>query len=166
MTEVNGCKGEKGKWAHTSIAFSALVSWMTPMVAFATSMRRITRGSTSAPRREPPSCVSTRARTKETRADASKMRTSWSLNCSSTNSHKGVEGSSGSSTELRRNEVNNSHWHGRPQRERAHRLRHGFLCVLRLVKEKDRWWDRLGSVPGFGEALASKGGPCESQQLC
>ena len=82
---------------HTSIAFSAFVSWMTPTVAFAMRMRRITRGSTNAPRREPPSCVSTRARTKDTRAEASNMRTSWSLNWSSTNSHKGVEGSSGSS---------------------------------------------------------------------
>ena len=77
MIEVNRSRADKKtERGHTSIAFSAFASWMTPTVAFAMRIRRITRGSTNAPRREPPSCVSTRARTKETRADASNMRTS------------------------------------------------------------------------------------------
>jgi hypothetical protein len=77
MVKVNRSEGgKKSEQAHTSIAFSAFVSWTTPTVAFTMRMRRITSGSTNAPRREPPSCVSTRARTKETRADASNIRTS------------------------------------------------------------------------------------------
>ena len=43
------------------------------------------------------SASSNNARTKEITAEARRMRTSWSLNCSRINSHNGVEGSSGNS---------------------------------------------------------------------
>lgn len=60
----------------TSIAFSALDSCMTPTAAFATRMRRMTRGSTNAPTREASSASSRRARTKEMTAEARRIRTS------------------------------------------------------------------------------------------
>ena len=49
--------------------------------------------------------------------------------------------------------------------ESEHRLDHGSPYVLRLGNERGQWWGRLESDPGSGEALASKGGPCGSQQL-
>jgi hypothetical protein len=89
--------GGGGK-TRTSIAFSAFVSWTTPTVAFATRIRRMTRGSTNAPPKVEPSESSKRAKTNEMTAEASNMRTSWSLNCSNMSSQRGVEGSSGSSS--------------------------------------------------------------------
>lgn len=87
----------------TSMAFSALVSWITPTVALATRMRRMTRGSTNALHQVDPSESSKRARTNETTAEARRMRTSWSLNCSRMSSHSGVGGSSGSSADRSEN---------------------------------------------------------------
>jgi len=69
---------------------------MTPTAAFATRIRRITRGSTNAPNQVDPSESSSNARTKDTIAEARRIRTSWSLNCSRISSHSGVAGSSGS----------------------------------------------------------------------
>ena len=85
------------KISRTSIAFSALDSWITPTAAFATKIRRMTRGSTNAPRKAESEESSKRANMNETTAEASKIRTSWSLNCSKINSQRGVAGSSGSS---------------------------------------------------------------------
>ena len=82
--------------ALTSIAFSALDSWITPTAAFATRIRIITRGSTNAPNQVDPSEFSNNARAKDTTAEARRIRTSWSLNCSRISSHSGVAGSSGS----------------------------------------------------------------------
>lgn len=87
---------------HTSIAFSAFVSWITPTVAFATRMRRITKGSTNAVAREVvPSESSRRASTNEINAEARSIRTSWSLNCSKISSIRGVDSPSGSSKKHR-----------------------------------------------------------------
>jgi hypothetical protein len=63
-------------------------------------MRRITRGSTNVPPNVESSESSNKAKTKEITADASRMSTSWSLNCSRINSHSGVGSSSGSSATL------------------------------------------------------------------
>jgi hypothetical protein len=52
-----------------------------------------TTGSTKAVQSSP---SSNNASTNEIVADPRRIRTSWSLNCSSTNFHKGVGGSSGS----------------------------------------------------------------------
>lgn len=49
------------------------------------------------------------ARTNETTAEARRMRTSWSLNCSRISSHIGVGGSSGSSTASRTSRNQLSH---------------------------------------------------------
>jgi hypothetical protein len=70
------------KGSLTSIAFSALVSWMTPTAALAMRMSKMTNGSTKAVNQEPPGSAasSKQARIKETTAEPSKMRTSWSLN--------------------------------------------------------------------------------------
>lgn len=57
---------------------------------------RTTTGSTNAVQSSP---SSNKARTKETAAEASRIRTSWSLNCSRTSSHSGVGGSSGRALE-------------------------------------------------------------------
>ena len=72
---------------------------MTPTVAFATRMRRITRGSTNAPIKVESSESSNKASINEITADASRMSTSWSLNCSRISSHNGVCWSSGSSAQ-------------------------------------------------------------------
>ena len=69
---------------------------MTPTVAFATRMRRMTMGSTNAAPQED-SESSRSARMNEITADANRIRTSWSLNCSNISSHRGVGGSSGNS---------------------------------------------------------------------
>lgn len=82
--------------ALTSMACSAFVSWITPTAALATRMRRMTKGSTNA-LHQLPSDSSKSASTNEMTADARRMRTSWSLNCSRMSSHSGVDGSSGSS---------------------------------------------------------------------
>src|SRR6266481_8231750 len=79
------------------MAFSALLSWITPTAAFAMRMRKITAGSTKAPKGEASSSTSSKAKTNDMTADARRMRTSWSLNCSRINSQMGVPGSSGSS---------------------------------------------------------------------
>jgi len=80
------------------MAFSALDSWITPTVAFATRISRMTRGSTNAVAKEEVSEESSSsAKTNEITADANKMSTSWSLNCSRINSHRGVAGSPGNS---------------------------------------------------------------------
>ena len=52
---------------------------------------RTTTGSTNAVQS---SLSSNKARTKDTMAEPSRIRTSWSLNCSRTSSHSGVGGSS------------------------------------------------------------------------
>ena len=83
--------------ALTSIAFSAFVSCMTPTVALAIRMRRMTTGSTNALHQLAPSDSSKSASTNEMTAEARRMRTSWSWNCSRMSSHSGVGGSSGSS---------------------------------------------------------------------
>lgn len=73
---------------------------MTPTVALAIRINKITPGSTKAVAREevlPSSLSSTKARIKETTAEPKSIRTSWSLNCSKISSSKGVGGSSGSS---------------------------------------------------------------------
>ena len=87
----------RAKIVLTSIAFSALVSCTTPTVAFAIRISKITRGSTKAPPNVESSESSSRASTKDIMADASRMSTSWSLNCSKMSSHRGVDSSSGSS---------------------------------------------------------------------
>lgn len=79
------------------MAFSAFVSWTTPTTALAMRMRRITTGSTKAPKGLESVESSKRARRKETAAEARRIRTSWSLNWSRTRCHRGVGGSSGSS---------------------------------------------------------------------
>lgn len=84
----------------TSIAFSALVSWITPTVAFAINISRITAGSTNAEKIPPSLLSSKRARTNETTADARRISTSWSLNCSKMSSQRGVEASSGNSVQI------------------------------------------------------------------
>ena len=60
----------------TSIAFSAFVSCITPTVALATRISRITKGSTKAPPNVESSELSNRASTKDIMADASRMSTS------------------------------------------------------------------------------------------
>ena len=60
----------------------------------------MTKGSTNAPPKLVSSESSRRAKTKETTAEASKMRTNWSLNCSRINCHRGVDSSSGSSVNI------------------------------------------------------------------
>jgi hypothetical protein len=57
----------------------------------------MTSGSTKAPPKLEPSESSKRANTNEMTAEARRMRTNWSLNCSNISSQRGVEGSSGSS---------------------------------------------------------------------
>lgn len=61
---------------HTSIAFSALVSCMTPTAALATRMSSITKGSTKAANQLDPFDSSKRASTNETTAEARRIRTS------------------------------------------------------------------------------------------
>ena len=87
------------------MALSALLSCMTPTVALAIKIKRMTAGSTKTDQNEEPSESSKRARTKETTAEASRMRTSWSLNCSKISSQRGVGSSSGSSVCERRGGV-------------------------------------------------------------
>jgi hypothetical protein len=87
----------------TSMAFSALDSWITPTAALAIKMSKMTAGSTNTVNNPPPSELSSkRANIKEMAAEASKMRTSLSLNCSRISSHRGVAGSSGSSIKVRK----------------------------------------------------------------
>lgn len=87
---------------------------MTPTVALAIKIKRMTAGSTNADQKEESFESSKRASTKETTADASRMSTSWSLNCSKISSQRGVGGSSGSSGRTR--------WHcdGGVRRETDH----------------------------------------------
>ena len=137
----------------TSIARSAFVSWTTPTTALATRMRRMTAGSTKAPKRVELAESSKKARRKETTAEARRMRTSWSLNWSRTSCHTGVGGSSGSS--------------GGCQGEKG---REG--TAHRFCRREGRGWrpaDRRGqlrgppqSARGFGSRRAStvrQGGP-------
>jgi hypothetical protein len=77
------------------MAFSALLSCVTPTTALRIRMVRMTTGSTKAVQS---SESSNRARTKEMAADPRRMMTSWSLNCSRTSCHNGVGGSSGNAT--------------------------------------------------------------------
>ena len=74
---------------------------MTPTVALAIRIRRITVGSMNALAMEPgfPSSLSEMsARTNDTTAEARRMRTSWSLNWPRISVSRGVEGSSGISS--------------------------------------------------------------------
>jgi hypothetical protein len=84
------------------MAFSALDSWITPTAAFATKMSKMTAGSTNTVNNPPSELSSKRANIKEMAAEASKMRTSLSLNCSRISSQRGVAGSSGSSIKVRK----------------------------------------------------------------
>ena len=62
----------------TSMAFSALVSCTTPTVALAIRINKMTSGSINAVNHDPPGSdeSSKQARTNETTADASRIRTS------------------------------------------------------------------------------------------
>lgn len=68
----------------------------------------MTEGSTNALHHDPPSLSSNKANTKDTTAEARRMRTNWSLNCSSMSSQSGVGGSSGSSGETQQLAVQHS----------------------------------------------------------
>ena len=76
---------------NASNAFSAFVSCHTPTMAFKTKINRITKGSTNAVISFPPPGFgpsSKNARTNDTIAEASKILTNASSNCSKTNFSK------------------------------------------------------------------------------
>lgn len=109
------CEKREGEGGLTSIAFSALVSCITPTVAFAIRINRITAGSTNAVSQS--SFSSNKARMKETMAEPRRMRTSWSSNWARMRVMSEVGSSSGRTGQTREE---NGEWKEREEeRERG-----------------------------------------------
>ena len=77
-----------------------MVSWTTPTVALAIKINKMTKGSTKAVIQLPPGseASSNRARTNETTAEPSRIKTSWSLNWANIRVKSEVAGGSGRAT--------------------------------------------------------------------